>query len=165
MPTAETIGLVRDVSSSQADVNNGHPIQDESSFAEVLNGISALVACLRPDGRVETVNHHVLDYFGKTLEELKEWSSTDAVHPDDLPRVLAVSKRSFESGEPYDVELRQRRADGVYRWFHAQGLPVRDAEGHRVPCRRGHETTFRCRQPKFVGALRRLGRQPRSVAS
>ncbi|HTF64943.1 MAG TPA: PAS domain-containing protein, partial [Edaphobacter sp.] len=101
----------------------------EPSFAEVLNGISALVACLRPDGTVETVNHHVLDYFGKTLEELKEWSSTDAVHPDDLPHVLAVSKRSFETGEPYDVELRQRRADGAYRWFHVQGLPVRGADG------------------------------------
>ena len=37
--------------------------------------------------------------------------------------------------------------------------------GHRVRCRCGHESTFRCRQPRFVGALRRLGRQPRSVAS
>ena len=129
MPTAETIGLVRDVSSSRGDANNGHPIHNETGLAEVLNGISALVACLRPDGAVETVNHHVLDYFGKTLEELKEWSSTDAVHPDDRPRVIDISTRSFERGEPYDVELRQRRADGVYRWFHVQGLPVRGADG------------------------------------
>ena len=65
MPAAETIGLGRDVSSSRGDANNGHPIQNETSFAEILSGISALVACLRPDGAVETVNHHVLDYFGK----------------------------------------------------------------------------------------------------
>ena len=128
MPTAETIGLVRDARISTADVNS-QPLQDEPTFAEILNGISALVACLKPDGAVETVNRHVLDYFGKTLEELKAWSTTDAVHPDDLPRVVAVSKHSFESGEPYDVELRQRRADGAYRWFHVQGLPVRGADG------------------------------------
>ena len=60
---------------------------------------------------------------------MREWSSSDAVHPDDLPGVIAVWTRSIESGQPYDVELRQRGADGVYRWFHAQGLPVRDAEG------------------------------------
>ena len=57
------------------------------------------------------------------------WSSTDAVHPDDLPRVIDISTRSFERGETYDVELRQRRADGVYRWFHVQDLPVRGADG------------------------------------
>jgi PAS domain S-box-containing protein len=32
-------------------------------------------------------------------------------------------------GEPYEFELRQRRADGVYRWFQARALPARDAQG------------------------------------
>jgi PAS domain S-box-containing protein len=105
------------------------PPQDELTFRQLVDGISALVAVLTPDGAVEFVNHQVRDYFGKTPEELKAWTSTDAVHPDDLPRVIAVWKRSVESGQPYDLELRQRGADGVYRWFQAQGLPVRDAEG------------------------------------
>ena len=104
-------------------------VQDELTLRQIVDGISALVAVLTPDGAVETVNRQVLDYFGKTLEEMREWSSTDAVHPDDLPAVIAQWTRSIESGQPYDIELRQRGADGVYRWFHAQGLPVRDAEG------------------------------------
>ena len=104
-------------------------VQDELTLRQIVDGISALVAVLTPDGAVETVNRQVLDYFGKTLEEMRAWSSSDAVHPDDLPGVIAVWTRSIESGQPYDVELRQRGADGVYRWFHAQGLPVRDAEG------------------------------------
>lgn len=105
---------------------------DELTFRQMVDGISALVAVLTPDGAVDFVNRQVLDYFGKTLDELKEWSGTDAVHPDDLPGVIAVWTRSVESGQPYDVELRQRRADSVYRWFHVQGLPVRDAEGHII---------------------------------
>jgi hypothetical protein len=104
-------------------------VQNELTFRQLVDGISSLVAVLTPDGAVDFVNRQVLDYFGKTLEELKGWASTDAVHPDDLSGVTAVWRRSLENGQPYDVELRQRGADGVYRWFHVQGLPVRDAEG------------------------------------
>jgi PAS domain S-box-containing protein len=107
-------------------------MKDELTFRQMVDGISALVAVLTPDGAVDFVNRQVLDYFGKTLEELKEWSATDAVHPDDLPGVIAVWTRSVDSGQPYDIELRQRRADSVYRWFHVQGLPVRDPEGHII---------------------------------
>ena len=71
-------------------------------------------------------------YFGKTAEELKEWTSSDAVHPDDLPRVVSAWRQSIESGQPFTDEHRQRRSDGVYRWFHVQGLPVRDSAGRIV---------------------------------
>lgn len=107
-------------------------MQNELTFREMMNGISALFAVMTPDGAVEDVNHAVLDYFGKTLEELKQWASTDAVHPDDLPGVIAVWSRSLESGQPYDIELRQRGADSVYRWFRVQGLPVRAADGRII---------------------------------
>jgi PAS domain S-box-containing protein len=104
-------------------------VQDELTLHQIVDGISGLLAVLTPDGSVETVNRQVLDYFGKTLEDMRAWSSTDAVHPDDLAGVIAVWTRSIESGQPYDIELRQRGAGGIYRWFHAQGLPVRDVEG------------------------------------
>jgi PAS domain S-box-containing protein len=104
-------------------------MQNELTFRQMMDGISALVAVLTPDGAVEFVNRQVLDYFGKSLEELKEWTSTDAVHPDDAPGAVAVLSRSLPSGQPYDIELRQRGADGVYRWFHVQGLPVKDEAG------------------------------------
>lgn len=43
--------------------------------------------------------------------------------------MLTRWSHSAASGEPYDFEARLRRADGVYRWFHTRGLPLRDAEG------------------------------------
>jgi hypothetical protein len=39
---------------------------------------------------------------------------------------------SIETGHPYEVEHRILGADGVYRWFHVRGLPLRDAEGRIV---------------------------------
>src|SRR5215510_15152512 len=84
------------------------------------------------EGEVEYVNRQILDYFGRTFEELKQWGTTDAVHPDDLPRVIAAWRNSIEVGTPYEFEHRLRRADGIYRWFQSRGLPLRDAKGRIV---------------------------------
>jgi PAS domain S-box-containing protein len=42
---------------------------------------------------------------------------------------MARWMRSIETGDAYEVEHRILRADGVYRWFHVRGLPLRDTEG------------------------------------
>jgi PAS domain-containing protein len=55
-------------------------MQNELTLRQIVDGISAFLAVMTPDGAVEIVNRQILDYFGKTLEELKEWTSTDAVH-------------------------------------------------------------------------------------
>ena len=107
-------------------------MENELTLRQMVDGISALLAVMTPDGALEIVNRPILDYFGKTLEELKKWSTTDAVHPNDLPGVIADWGQSLKSGQPFDSEHRQRRADGVYRWFHVQGLPVRNAGGHII---------------------------------
>ncbi len=44
--------------------------------------------------------------------------------------VIAAWKQAVEQQAEYDIEHRMRRADGVYRWFHVRGLPLRDAQGH-----------------------------------
>ena len=98
-------------------------------YRSITDSIPALMAFMTPGGEVEDVNRHVLEYFGASLEELKGWTGGDAVHPDDLPTVIAAWKQALNTGE-YDIEHRMRRADGVYRWFHVRGLPLRDAQGH-----------------------------------
>jgi PAS domain-containing protein len=52
---------------------------------------------------VQLVNRQVLEYFGKTSEELKNWIT---IHPDDLPRVIETWKREVETGQAHDLELR-----------------------------------------------------------
>src|SRR4029077_598400 len=104
----------------------------EEKFRLVVDGIDAqvtAVAANAPDGDVEFVNQRVLDYFGKTLEELRSWRTSDAIHPDDRSRVIAAWRASTETGQPYDADYRIRRSDGVYRWFHAHARAPRGTDG------------------------------------
>jgi formate hydrogenlyase transcriptional activator len=103
--------------------------ESEERFRLVVDSIAGLVSTLTPGGDVDFVNRQVLDYFGKTFDELKKWQTSDAIHPDDLDRVVALWASAIGTGQPYDVEYRVRRFDGVYRWFHVRGRPLRDAAG------------------------------------
>src|SRR6202167_570516 len=104
----------------------------EKSFRLIVDSIPGLVVTMTAQGELEFVSQQCLDYFGMTLDELKGWATSDIVHSDDLSRVLATWKSSVETGHPYDSEYRIRRADGVYRWFHVRGLPLRGTEGFSV---------------------------------
>jgi PAS domain S-box-containing protein len=106
--------------------------ESEQSLRLILDGIAGLVAIMNPTGEVEVVNRQASDYFGKTLEEMKGWATSDSVHPDDLPGVMSAWMHSVETVCPYDVDHRLRRADGVFRWFRARGLPLRDHEGRAL---------------------------------
>jgi PAS domain S-box-containing protein len=103
--------------------------ETENNFRQIVNSIPGLVCTMSPAGEVQLLNRPLLEYFGKTSTELKDWAISDAVHPDDLPRVVAAFTHSITSGTPYDIEHRCRRADGVYRWFQVRALPVCDADG------------------------------------
>ncbi len=104
-------------------------LQSEADFRTIINNIPGFVHTMSLTGEVEFLNQPILEFFGKTSEELKDWTRADVVHNDDLPRVLETLQRAFETGQVCDVELRCRRADGAYRWFHSRGLPARNAEG------------------------------------
>jgi PAS domain S-box-containing protein len=110
--------------------SSDHPRESEQAFRLIVESIPGLVCTMTARGEVEFVNQRILDYTGKTIEELRDWSPL--VHPDDLALVMARWMRSIETGDAYEVEHRILRADGVYRWFHVRGLPLRDMEGDVV---------------------------------
>jgi PAS domain S-box-containing protein len=108
----------------------GQRSAEEATFRLIVDSIPGFVSTMSAAGEVEFVNQRILDYMGTTLEELRDWGVT--LHEDDRARVIHQWSRSVETGQPYDVEHRIRRADGVYRWFHVRGLALRDTEGRIV---------------------------------
>jgi len=104
----------------------------ERDARQIVDGMPGLVAIFTPDGELEGVNRQILEYYGMTFEELKNWGTSDAVHPEDLPRCAEVFASAIASGDPFELECRSRRFDGAYRWFQSRGYPFRDSKGRIV---------------------------------
>ena len=102
----------------------------EQQLRLMVDSIPALISIRTVTGEVEVVNRQCVDYTGMTVDQLENWP--EAVHPDDRADTIAQWKSAIESGNPLNTEVRLRRADGVYRWFHARALPLRDTEGRII---------------------------------
>jgi PAS domain S-box-containing protein len=51
------------------------------------------------------------------------------VHPDEVSAAAAAWEEARATGMRFELELRLRRADGVYRWHHVQCVPVKHSDG------------------------------------
>lgn len=103
--------------------------QQSRAFVDKVPG---LLFTTTPAGEVEYVNRRLLDYFGRSLDELREWRVSDSVHPDDLEKTVREVTNGIVGEQPYAFEQRLRRADGAYRWFQFSAVPDRDADGRIV---------------------------------
>jgi PAS domain S-box-containing protein len=81
------------------------------------------------DGSLDFCNERWRSYTGLTLGELQGEGWQRMLHPEDRERVVHAWNASVASGVPYQQEERHRRTDGVYRWFLARGVPLRNVEG------------------------------------
>lgn len=104
--------------------------QSELAARLVVDCIPGLVVTLTPEGGLELVNPQLRAYCGQTLDALKDWTTSGVIHPDQLTAAIEAITSSLRTGDPYELEYRLRRYDGVYRWFQARGLPLRDTDGH-----------------------------------
>ncbi len=133
LPARDTEGRITGWYMLLTDIDDRKRAEDalrsnEQSLRMIVDSIPGFVSTANSGGEFELVNRQVLEYFGKTTEELKHWTTSDALHPDDLPRMIDAWRRAIETGQPVELEDRSRRADGMYRWFHLRGRPQRDAE-------------------------------------
>src|SRR5438874_6210541 len=94
----------------------------------VIDTIPTIAWSVRPDGAVDFVNQRWLEYTGLSSEDALD-EAIHTVHPEDLPRVMEKWSVDMAAGEPYEGEMRLRRADGEYRWFLNRTVPLRDALG------------------------------------
>jgi PAS domain S-box-containing protein len=101
----------------------------ELDARSLLDNMPGFLGRHSPDGTPEIVNRPFLQYQGKTVEEVGQWRTSDIVHPDDVARVIEGFANGISSGEPWCLEFRLRRFDGIYRWFQARWVPVHDIEG------------------------------------
>ncbi len=110
--------------------NKGQGIATTSFSMTLANAMPQIVWTANPDGWLDYYNDRWVAYTGMTVEQTQGWGWAPVLHPDDLQRCIEVWKHCVETGEPYEIEYRFRRAsDGSYRWHLGRALPVRDSDG------------------------------------
>ena len=86
----------------------------------------------RQDGRYEYVSERFHDYTGTPASPGQIINWMDYVHTDDVSRIKADWAESIKSDSTFESEYRLRSKDGVYRWFRARAVPIRDVRGNIV---------------------------------
>ena len=63
------------------------------------------------------------------LEDHSGWEWINAIHEVDRDRFKASWHASLANGAVFTIDVRLRRADGMYRWFKFRSIPVRSPDG------------------------------------
>jgi PAS domain S-box-containing protein len=104
--------------------------RSERELRDVIEAIPTMVWIAGTDGSNEFGNRRWQEYRGLSHERTVGSGWQDVVHPTDLRRHWEKWCASLASGEPFENEVRYRRAaDGEYRWFLSRAVPLRDEHG------------------------------------
>ncbi|MEN3976525.1 PAS domain S-box protein [Emcibacter sp. SYSU 3D8] len=79
------------------------------------------------DGSIDFVNDKAKAYSGSSAASPGDM--LDAVHPDDRATMLEGWAAAFRHGEAFEIEVRGRRHDSMYRWCRIRIIPVLGKDG------------------------------------
>jgi len=130
---------------SEEDSNMG-PTPDESStlkgkgfdsfvidgeLREIIDFLPHHIMVFDVEGRLLHANKMVLEYTGRTLEEMRALDTRERIgkdiHSEDVERGNGERERRLAAGQPFEFGRRAKRKDGVYRWFLFRYKPMLDA--------------------------------------
>jgi PAS domain S-box-containing protein len=106
--------------------------ESEQRFRLMAETLPLVVWTAAPDGTITYSNERWFEYCGLTLEQnANSWPQL-VLHPDDYDRCIKAWTRALREGKEYEIEVRNRRRDGAYRWFVTRAVPLRDDSGSIV---------------------------------
>lgn len=106
--------------------------ESEQRYRLLIETMPQLVWTASADGTIDYYNQRWLDYTGMTLEESLKTGWQLILHPEDAQKCLDAWAHAVQTGEPYEIQYRLKRADGEYRWHLARALPLYDKQGYIV---------------------------------
>ncbi|MUG95558.1 PAS domain-containing protein [Scytonema sp. UIC 10036] len=106
--------------------------QSEERYRYLAESIPQLVWTANSDGILIDVNQRWSDFTGLTLTQAQTFGWEAIVHPDDVPTLSQNWVAAQQAGANYRAEGRMRRADGAYRWYLHQAVPLKNEQGQVI---------------------------------
>jgi PAS domain S-box-containing protein len=106
--------------------------ESEARFRRIANSAPAIMWVTRLDRHREFVNDAYLDFVGITRDQVNAHEWRDFIHPDDFDRIVADSMAGEATRQPFALEARYKRADGVYRWLRSVSSPRFGPDGELI---------------------------------
>jgi diguanylate cyclase (GGDEF)-like protein/PAS domain S-box-containing protein len=106
--------------------------KSEEQFHTLAEAMPQIVWMSRPDGGNIYLSQKWAVYTGLTPEEGAGDGWAKPFHPDDQQPAFDAWQEARDTRAPLSIEIRLRRADGVYRWWLLQGVPQLDAAGNVI---------------------------------
>jgi PAS domain S-box-containing protein len=96
-----------------------------------IDSIPVMVSTFDADGTRSFVNKTWQTYTGHGQQEAtgRDLNTSVYYHPDDIERFNDAWREAQTNGTIMSVDVRTRRADGVYRWYTMRRAPLRDDNG------------------------------------
>jgi len=105
-------------------------LQDsEQRWRTIANAMPQLVWTCSSEGDFDFVSEQWSHFTGADRDALAGDRWLDWMHPDDRLEWQRIWAQAFADGQAARGTYRLRRADGVYRWFDAQAVPISSSDG------------------------------------
>ncbi len=103
--------------------------ESENRFRVLAESVPQMVWATDATGACYYFNNRWYEYTGLSKEDSVGSGWVAALVTEDRDRALQVWQEAVLEEQPYNIEYRFRRADGVARWFLGRGILMRDDAG------------------------------------
>lgn len=102
----------------------------EEKFRTIFNTLPEIAWTARNDGFIDFYNNRWYEYTGFKRNKLSAAGWENILHPNEINTCLDSWYASVKTGIPFKIECRFKdKNTGLYRWFLAHALPVKDEAG------------------------------------
>ncbi len=101
----------------------------EFEFRGLAESLPVIAWTADSTGSFNWYNQKWYDYTGQRPDEAIGWGWQTVHHPEDFLEVMQRWPECVSTGEPFEMELRLRAADGTFHWFLSRAAPFRGPDG------------------------------------